>query len=253
MVELQGVGIHFSENEKLLDGVSFSVEKGKTFVIVGPSGSGKSVILKMIAGLIPPTKGTLKVDGINIYAASREQRAQIVRRMGMLFQKNALFDSLTVAENLAFPLREASSLSESEIGKKVLEFLDYVQLKHAAGLFPDEISGGMQKRVGIARALVLNPEIILYDDPTAGLDPITSKVIIELILRLKRDFGTTVLAITNDMNRAYQMADHMGIIFDHSLLLTGTVDETKKNKHPFVRDFILGHFKEPELERADVP
>jgi phospholipid/cholesterol/gamma-HCH transport system ATP-binding protein len=202
-------------------------------------------LLKLVAGLVEPQRGRVLIGGKDFRRISRKERAAVMRSMGMLFQKNALFDSLTVGENLAFPLRETTGLKEPEIQEKVREFLAYVELSHARDLFPDEISGGMQKRVGIARALILNPEIILYDDPTAGLDPITSRVIIELIIRLNRQFKTTVLAVTNDMNRAYQMADQIGMVVDHTVILTGDVEATQRNPDPRVQQFIHGALEGP--------
>lgn len=240
MITLKNVGIRFSPTEALLRNVNLSMRRGETFVIIGPSGLGKSTLVKNIAGLVAPFEGETLIEGQNIYTAPKGHRAQLMKKMGMLFQKNALFDSFTCGENLAFPLREATSQTPAAISEIVTRYLDYVGLLHAEHLHPDEISGGMQKRIGIARALVLNPEIILYDDPTAGLDPITSRMIIDLILRLKKEFASTVVAITNDMNRAYQMADRIGIIMDHTLLITGTVDETKHHPDPRVQQFIRG-------------
>lgn len=240
MITLKNVGIRFSPTEALLENVNLSMRRGETFVIIGPSGLGKSTLVKNIAGLVEPFEGETLIEGQNIYTAPKAQRAQLMKKMGMLFQKNALFDSFTCGENLAFPLREATSQTPAAISEIARRYLDYVGLLHAEHLHPDEISGGMQKRIGIARALVLNPEIILYDDPTAGLDPITSRMIIDLILRLKKEFASTVVAITNDMNRAYQMADRIGIIMDHTLVITGTVDETKHHPDPRVQQFIRG-------------
>lgn len=186
LIELNNLGISFG-GERLLSGISLALAKGEVFVLVGPSGQGKSVLLKMMAGILEPTEGEVLVEDKNLYTTSFSERTEIMHRMGMLFQKNALFDSLTCADNIAFPLREVSRMSEIEITKRIDYFLEEVGIPHARNLFPDEISGGMQKRLGIARALALDPEIIFYDDPTAGLDPITSKRIIELIIRLQKE------------------------------------------------------------------
>lgn len=252
MIRLESVNIGFDSEQNLLSNVNLSVRRGETFVLIGPSGNGKSTILKTVAGLIKPKSGNVKIDGEDLYAAPRSERAQLMQKMGMLFQKNALFDSFTVGENLAFPLKETTNLSASEINAKVKEFLGFVELSHAENLFPDEISGGMQKRVGIARALILNPEIILYDDPTAGLDPITSRIIIDLIVRLNKEFGTTVMAITNDMNRAFQMASNIGIVVDNRLVVTGSVEETKNTTDPRVKQFILGLLHGPLFDAATI-
>jgi phospholipid/cholesterol/gamma-HCH transport system ATP-binding protein len=247
MIRLENITIKFENAPALLQGVDLAVRRGETFVVIGPSGVGKSVLLKTTAGLIAPFKGKVCIDGKDLGKITRTEREATMRQMGMLFQKNALFDSFTVGENLAFPLRETTDLNEKQISEKIKTFLGYVGLSHAENLFPDEISGGMQKRVGIARALILNPEVILYDDPTAGLDPITSKIIIELIIKLNKEFGTTVLAITNDMNRAFQMANRIGMIIDNTLLITGTVEETKRFEDRRVQNFIHGRVDENQI------
>lgn len=224
VIELRDVSLSF-EGHNVIRHAQIQIQKGEKIVLIGPSGHGKSVILKLMAGVLTPTSGEVIVAD-----ASK----------GMLFQKNALFDSLTAAENIAFPLRETTSLSEGEIQKKVQHYLHAVGLSHAADLYPDEISGGMQKRLGIARALALDPEIVFYDDPTAGLDPITSRKIIDLINDLQKQKGSTVVAITNDMNRAWQMADRLAMVVDCELIVTGSVDETRKHQDPRVQQFIRG-------------
>lgn len=246
-IELQGVGISF-DGDELLSGIHLSIAHGEKFVLVGPSGEGKSVLLKMMAGVLRPTRGRVLIEGRDLNAAAERERQLTMLKMGMLFQKNALFDSLTAAENIAFPLRETKNLSDIEIGQRIDRFLDEVGIPHARDLFPDEISGGMQKRLGIARALALDPQIIFYDDPTAGLDPITSRRIIELITRLQKEKGSTVVAITNDMNRAYQMADRIGMVVDGELIVTGTVAQTQNHPDPRVHQFIRGELKGPLTE-----
>lgn len=174
-----------------------------------------------------------------------KERDALIRKMGMLFQKNALFDSMTCAENIAFPLREVAKKSEVEIEKAVQFYLEAVGIPHARDLFPDEISGGMQKRLGIARALALEPEIVFYDDPTAGLDPITSRKIIQLIKDLQKRSNTTLVAVTNDMNRAEQLADRIGMVVDRELILTGSPAETKEHPDPRVQQFVRGSLQGP--------
>ena len=249
LIELRNVAMAFDDSHVLHD-VSLRIEKNEAVVIIGPSGEGKSVVLKMIAGILPPTRGQVLIDGIDLYMAPESDRLEQARRMGMLFQKNALFDSLSVGENIAFPLRELTDLTESAIQDKIDFFLKAVGIPQAKKLFPDEISGGMQKRLGIARALALAPEIILYDDPTAGLDPITSRRIVELILQLKKENKSTVVAITNDMNRAYQMADRICMVCDGDVIVTGTIAETKKHKDPRVQQFIQGLLNGPLTAQA---
>jgi phospholipid/cholesterol/gamma-HCH transport system ATP-binding protein len=244
VIELQNVGLSF-EGENVLSNVSLRIEKGRSYVLVGPSGTGKTVILKIMGGILPPTEGKVLVDGHDLYKLHDQDRAKIMRKMGMLFQKNALFDSLTCGENIAFPLRETTTLGDSAILDRVNYFLDAVGLSHAINLYPDEISGGMQKRLGIARALALDPEIIFYDDPTAGLDPITSRKIIDLIKDLQKKRGATVVAITNEMNRAYQMADVVGLVVGKSITITGNPAETRAHTDPRVKQFINGELTGP--------
>ncbi len=246
-IEVQNLSIQFDE-EPLLQSLHLSVDKGEVFVLIGPSGHGKSVFLKCLGGILPPGGGRVMVEGESLYDLPEKRRAQVMRHMGMLFQKNALFDSLTVAENIAFPLREVGGCDEVEVKKRIDFFLEAVAIPHARNLYPHEISGGMQKRLGIARALALYPETIFYDDPTAGLDPTTSRKIVQLIMDLQKQQGSTVIAITNDMGRAYQMADRIGMIVNGELIITGNVKETKAHKDPRVHQFITGELEGPLME-----
>ena len=235
---------------KVLKKVRLNVHKGEFVVLVGPSGQGKSVVLKLLAGLLKPTSGSVLIEGADLNQIPTSAQHQLLLKMGMLFQKNALFDSLSVGDNIAFPLREKTELGESEIQRRVVYFLEQVGIGHARQLFPDEISGGMQKRLGIARALALEPKIVLYDDPTAGLDPITSRRIIELILRLRKEQGSTVVAVTNDMARAYQMADRIAMVVDGEIIDTGDKDQTLGHKDPRVQQFVRGLLDGPLTEHA---
>jgi len=244
IIQLNKIKIQFGP-QVVLDNVSLSLEKGQTLVIIGPSGQGKTSLLKVMAGLLTPQSGEFLFEGRPWLTLSDSERAKALLRMGMLFQKNALFDSLTCGENIAFPLRETTALSPQEISDKVDFFLEAVGISHAKNLYPDEISGGMQKRLGIARALALRPEVIFYDDPTAGLDPITSKKIIELILSLKKEYGSTVVAITNDMNRAYQMADQIVMVVDGQTITAGTPAQTQAHVDPRVHQFVRGELTGP--------
>jgi phospholipid/cholesterol/gamma-HCH transport system ATP-binding protein len=242
--EIRQASVEFQDHT-VLSQINLHVKKGESLVLLGPSGQGKTVLLKTLAGLISPSKGEVLVEGYNWQDLRGAKRIEILKKVGMLFQKNALFDSLTCGENIAFPLRETTSLTEPEIQEQVVFFLEAVGIPLAKDLFPDEISGGMQKRLGIARALSLNPEIILYDDPTAGLDPITSRRIIELILSLKKQKKSTVVAITNDINRAYQMADRIVMVVDKEIIITGNEQETKNHPDPRVHQFIRGDLTGP--------
>jgi phospholipid/cholesterol/gamma-HCH transport system ATP-binding protein len=243
-IELREVSISFS-GESILEKVSLSVFQGETLVLIGSSGQGKSILMKVMAGLVPPQSGEVLIDGENILTASVARRQELMCKMGMLFQKNALFDSLSNYENIAFPLREVTDLSEEKIEQTVDQYLQAVGLNTAKHLFPDEISGGMQKRLGIARALALNPQLIFYDDPTAGLDPITSRKIIELIIDLKKRNNSTVVAVTNEMSRAYQMADRIAMVVDRSVVITGNVQQTKESNDPRVHQFVHGELAGP--------
>lgn len=244
VIELQNVEVRFAR-ETILRNVSVQIPMGQRVAVIGPSGQGKSVLLKTMAGLIAPTSGRLMIEGHDWAKLQGPKKIEILSKLGMLFQKNALFDSLTCGDNIAFPLREVSHLSENEINAKVEFFLDAVGIPHAKNLFPDEISGGMQKRLGIARALALDPEIIFYDDPTAGLDPITSKKIIDLIVDLQAKRGSTFVAITNDMNRAFQMADRILMVVDKEVVEAGSPKSIKQNSDLRIHQFIRGDLKGP--------
>lgn len=244
VIQLENVSVAF-DGQTVLKNIDLRVRDGETFVIVGPSGQGKTTLLKTLSGLISPQNGKVFIEQQEWLTLSNRERLPLLKRMGVLFQRNALFDSLTCLENICFPLREVTDLDEAAVIKKAEHFLEAVGISHARDLYPDEISGGMQKRLGIARALALDPEIIFYDDPTAGLDPITSKKIIELILKLKAENKSTVLAVTNDMNRAFQMADRMGMVIDGELLITGSPEETQNHRDPRVHQFIRGLLEGP--------
>jgi phospholipid/cholesterol/gamma-HCH transport system ATP-binding protein len=243
-IEVDSIHMSFG-HESLLRDVSVAIATGESFVLIGPSGQGKSTLLKIMAGLVEPIRGDVKIHGQNRRSMRSGERDEWSRKMGMLFQKNALFDSLTAAENVAFPLREVANAPEAEIRDAVDFYLEAVGLSHAKNLYPDEISGGMQKRLGIARALALKPQIVFYDDPTAGLDPITSRKIVQLIGELKVKMRTTVIAVTNDMNRADQMGDRIGMVVDTELIVCGTPEETKRHPDPRVQQFIHGSLQGP--------
>ncbi|PWU20232.1 MAG: ABC transporter ATP-binding protein [Bdellovibrio sp.] len=237
-----------STDQEILKDLSLTIVKGERVAIVGPSGLGKSTLLKTLAGLIRPTVGTLWVEGQNFYNLSSSQQQRLLVKMGMLFQRNALFDSMKNGENVRFPLKETTHKSAIEIEAIVDQFLAAVGLLHAKDLYPDEISGGMQKRLGIARAMALEPEILFYDDPTAGLDPITSRKIIELMINLQKQKQSTLVVVTNDMNRAFQVADRIFFVFKKDILSTGSPEETRKCADPRVQQFIHGRPEGPLTE-----
>lgn len=248
VLELKKVELEF-EGQKILNETSLKVYSGQALVLIGPSGHGKSVLMKILAGLIEPSRGQALVYGQDWKTLRGAQRIETLRDIGMLFQKNALFDSMTCSQNVAFALRENSDLDESRIQLRVDQFLEAVGILHAKDLLPDEISGGMQKRLGIARALSLDPKLIFYDDPTAGLDPITSRKIIDLILEHKQRRKSTAVVITNDMNRAYQLVkdpeDEIMMVVEGEALRLGSSQEARENPDLRVQQFILGKREGP--------
>jgi phospholipid/cholesterol/gamma-HCH transport system ATP-binding protein len=229
MIRLKGVGKKFGDRW-IFRNATLDVAEKESVVLVGPSGGGKSVLLKTVAGLLDADEGSVELGSKNV---------------GMLFQKNALFDSFTCEENLLFPLKERKGIIGSEARDRAAQFLDSVGLKGTQKLFPDEISGGMQKRLGIARALIVEPEIILYDEPTAGLDPITSRTIADLIRELRVKVGSTLLTVTNDMQRAYQIGDRVCLLAQGKLVIGGTPAEVQATEDPALRQFIYGLKKGP--------
>lgn len=224
MIQLRKVGKQFADRWIFRD-IDLFVRPLESVALVGPSGGGKSVLLKMIAGLLPCDAGTITLESKNV---------------GMLFQKNALFDSFTVLENLLFPLKERKGIVGAPALERAMHFLREVGLQGSEQKYPDEISGGMQKRLGIARALIVEPEILLYDEPTAGLDPITSRKIADLIRQLRKEVGSTILTVTNDMQRAYQIGDRVCLLAQGALTDGGTPDLVQKTENPAFRQFIYG-------------
>ena len=243
-LELEAVSVSF-DHEDILVNVNLSVEKGERVAVIGPSGQGKSTLLKLMAGLLKPTSGKVLVEGEDFHQMPSSKQQLLRCRMGMLFQKNALFDSLSVGNNIAFPLREATSRPESEVQKLVHQGLESVGIGHAEALFPDEISGGMQKRLGIARAQALDPDFLFYDDPTAGLDPITSRKIIDLIIQLQEKKQATVCVVTNEMPRAFQVGHRLLFVEGKKVLDLGEPGTAQKNNDLKVQQFLRGQAQGP--------
>lgn len=231
----------------VLDGVSLSVQRGQSIVIIGASGSGKSVMLKHIVGLLRPDRGQVWFDGTRIDTLHERQLMTFRRRCGFLFQMSALFDSLNVAENIAFPLVEHTHKDHHEIRQIVAHRLAMVGLPGIEHKMPAELSGGQRKRVALARAIALQPELILYDEPTTGLDPVRSDVINELIVKLQRELRTTSIVVTHDMASAFKIADRIVMLHEGKLIIDGTPQQIKDSNNPVVHHFVAGEADENEL------
>lgn len=239
MIKIAHLKKSFADNQVLKD-LSLEIPAGKITVILGPSGSGKSVLLKHIMGLLTPDSGTIHVGGVLVGSLHDKEKLKFRSQFGMLFQGGALFDSLTVAENIAFPLKEHSVMNHREITKKVEALLQAVGLPPIQEKMPSELSGGMRKRVGLARALALEPGIILYDEPTTGLDPIRTGQINRLIVETQRRTKATSLVISHDIEAAFEIGDQIAVLFDGRILTVGSVDEIKQSSIPFVKNFLEG-------------
>lgn len=227
----------FGNNQVLVD-FNLSVNKGESVIVLGKSGSGKSVLIKCIIGLLKPDKGTIEVFGKNITGISADELDKIRAKVGFLFQSNALYDSMTVRENLEFPLRRHwIKVSQEEVNKMVMDALDDVGLSHTIDMMPAELSGGMRKRIALARTLILKPEIILYDEPTTGLDPITGKEIIELMIEIQQKYQTTSLIISHDMNCVRIAGNRVVVLIDGRCYANGSFEEVKNNPDRKVKQF----------------
>jgi phospholipid/cholesterol/gamma-HCH transport system ATP-binding protein len=225
-------------SKQVLDGVDLEVQAGESVAVVGPSGTGKSVLLKHILGLMDADAGSILVDGEEIVGRRESELNPIRQRFGMLFQGAALFDSLTVGENVALPLREHTKMEESAIRERVRERLEWVGLKDIEQMKPASLSGGMKKRVGLARAVAMDPEFILYDEPTTGLDPIMSAIIDELMRALQRRMGVTSILVTHDMQSVYQVADRVALLLNGKICYRGTPQDMLSTADPVVRQFV---------------
>lgn len=226
--------------KRVLNGFTLDVSEGETTVIIGYSGSGKSVAIKHIVGLLDPDGGTVFVDGQEVPTLTRRELYRLRSKIGYVFQFAALFDSLTIGENVAMGLRKQADLDEHEIVKRVDEALELVDLPNVQDRFPAELSGGMRKRVGIARAIALRPKYILYDEPTTGLDPVTSAVIDQLMIRMRDTLGVTSVVITHDMRSAYTVGTRIAMLYEGRVRQVGSVDEIQHTSDPVVRQFIEG-------------
>ncbi len=240
LIEIKGLHKSFGKSNNVLQGLDLTVNQGENLVVLGKSGSGKSVLIKCLVGLIRADKGEIKVFGNNITTLDNNNLNAVRVRMGFLFQNAALYDSMTVRENLAFPLRRHSkSMSQEELDKTILESLESVGLEDAIDKMPSELSGGMRKRIGLARTLILKPEIMLYDEPTTGLDTITSREISELILAIQKKNKTTAIIITHDMACAKLTADRIVVLKEGQLSAEGTYESLENSEDEWVRSFFI--------------
>jgi phospholipid/cholesterol/gamma-HCH transport system ATP-binding protein len=247
-----GVKKKFGSRE-ILKGVDIHVRKGETMVLLGGSGTGKSVSIRHIVGLLQPDEGDILIDGESIVKCSKKRKQQLRARMGLLFQSGALINWLSVFDNVALPLRELRLKSEKETHEIVIEKLAWLGLLPAKDLLPNNISGGMKKRVGLARALTTNPEIVMYDEPTSGLDPVMSQVINELVRRLQNELKITQVVVTHDMNSAYYIADRITFLYQGRVLCVGSPDEIRTSPDPIVQQFINGRTEGPMVIDAADP
>jgi phospholipid/cholesterol/gamma-HCH transport system ATP-binding protein len=235
--------------KRVLEGFTLDVVEGETMVIIGYSGTGKSVAIKHIVGLLEPDSGTVVVDDLEVPSLSRRELYKLRARIGYVFQFAALFDSFTIGENVAMGLRKQQELTDREIENRVREALDLVDLSNVELRYPAELSGGMRKRVGIARAIALRPKYILYDEPTTGLDPVTSAVIDQLMIRMRDRLGVTSIVITHDMRSAYTVGTRIAMLYEGRVRQVGTVDEIQHTADPVVRQFIEGRpTLDPEIQ-----
>jgi phospholipid/cholesterol/gamma-HCH transport system ATP-binding protein len=239
MIRIRGLRKRLGAKQ-VLDGVDLDIQTGETVVVMGRSGSGKSVLLKHLIGLMVPDEGSIEVEGDEIVGMRERDLDAVRRRFGMLFQSAALFDSMTVGENIALPLREHTQLSQADIKARVAERLEWVGLTGVEDMKPASLSGGMRKRVGLARAIAMDPAYILYDEPTTGLDPIMSDVINRLIRSLQARIGVTSIVVTHDLHSAWHVGDRLALLHDGHVVFTGTPSEAKESTDERVRHFIEG-------------
>lgn len=239
MIKLQNLSKYFG-SLRILERVNMEIPDGDSLAVIGPSGCGKSTLLRLMIRLDLPTGGAITVDNQDISRLSDEGLIRLRQKVGMIFQSSALFDSMNVFENVAFGLRQHGKMTEREIRRKVMEKLDMVELEKTETLMPDELSGGMKRRVSIARTLAFDPKIILYDEPTTGLDPITSVTIEDLMIKLSKGLNVTSIVVTHVMQTVYRTTNRIVMLHDGKFIETGSPEQTKKTHDPIVRKFITG-------------
>jgi len=244
--KIRVVNLQKSFGEKqVLRGVHLEIQQGESMVVIGGSGSGKTVLIKCIIGLIRPDGGEIYVDGLEITSLNERSLNEVRKKFGMLFQGGALFDSLKVWENVGFGLRRQARFSEEEIRRIASEKLKLLGLQNVEDLMPSELSGGMKKRVSLARAIAIEPEILLYDEPTTGIDPVMADAINELIIQMKEKLNVTSIAITHDMKSAYKIGDRIAMLYQGKIIEVGTPDEIKDSPNAIVQQFVQGRSEGP--------
>ena len=244
MIQLRKLKKSFG-SQVVLDGLDLEIPRGQITAVIGPSGEGKSVLLKHMIGLLQPDEGEVLVDGEEISRMGRSALNRVREKFGMLFQNAALFDSLTVFENVAFPLREKTKLSPHEIAQRVRDALINVGLTGVENKYPDQLSGGMKKRVGLARALLMDPRIILFDEPTTGLDPIICRAIHQMIKQTHARFGYTAVVVSHEIPEIFDISDRVAVLYRGRIIAVGTPGEIQASEHPVVRQFITGSLEGP--------
>lgn len=246
VIKIRKLKIAFGD-KIVLDEIDLDVYQGETLAVIGPSGTGKSTVMKVLTGLLAPTSGSVIISGQETSSYSEADWDKLRQHMGVVFQYSALFDFLTVGENVAFGLRRHFKLPEAEVQEKVHRLLDMVGLPDAANMLPSELSGGMKKRVGLARALAMQPHIVFYDEPTSGLDPVMTMTISRLIRKTQQQLGVTSILVTHDMESVFYTADRIAMLYKGKIVQVGTVDEIKNSKNKIVQSFINGI----ELKKED--
>lgn len=237
MIQLTDLTMRFADRI-VLDNINIEIKQGETMVVIGPSGTGKSTLLRLLTGLMRPTSGQVRIAGREITSLTERQLNEVRLNIGMVFQYSALFDSMSVGDNVAFGLRQHTKLTEDEIACVVEERLDGVGLGKMENMMPADLSGGMKKRVGLARALAFRPNIVLYDEPTSGLDPIMSRKIDDLIVETQKRYGVTSVVVTHDMESAYRIADRIAVLYEGKFVFVGTPDAIRAATHPYVQEFV---------------
>lgn len=249
LIKLRQLNVTFGER-KILDDFNLDIRKGETLAVIGPSGAGKSTIIKLLTGLLKPNSGSIEIMGSRVENFNDSEWDELRKKMGVVFQYSALFDFLTVGENVAFGLRRHFKVTEEEVTQKVSELLGMVGMPNTEKMLPSELSGGMKKRVGLARALAMRPEVVFYDEPTSGLDPVMTMTISRLIRTTQEQFGVTSILVTHDMESAYVAADRIAMLYKGKIVALGTVEEIQNSNNPVVKAFIEGReFKEEQYEQ----